>query len=302
MVANCPAAPDHTNQGEPDPYNNSDPSKLRPFLTQCKLVFRSSSNAFEYDHHKIVYAVSLLTGTAQRWYELSLNEDDLPDYAHFWDDFEQALQSTFGEPDPAAATADKLDKLVMWDNHHITQYNIKFNEHASLTGFDERSLYAIYSTGLTTRIPDGFIYGGRPATLEALRNRAQEIDQRFWEHKEEERRKASVISYSSSKSSSSQAAFTSTSSQPKPNNTHNHPSSRGNTPSAPARPRGPDLSPEVSEESSNEGSASDAESSDPKIRYPNPLTGFRLHTLLDRIGNRVNLALISEEEEGMNTN
>jgi hypothetical protein len=53
-----------------------------------------------------MYAVSHLKGTAQRWYEpnLSLDEDDLPDHTLSWDGFEEALKTTFGEPDPESHT------------------------------------------------------------------------------------------------------------------------------------------------------------------------------------------------------
>ena len=56
----------------PDPYDGSDPSKLRAFLSQRKLVFRSHPDDFREDTVKITYATSWLRVTAQRWYEPTL--------------------------------------------------------------------------------------------------------------------------------------------------------------------------------------------------------------------------------------
>ena len=67
----------------PEPYDGSDPEKLRAFISQCRLAFRSRPNDFANDQIKITYAVSWLKGTALRWYEptLDLPDDDLPNYA-----------------------------------------------------------------------------------------------------------------------------------------------------------------------------------------------------------------------------
>jgi hypothetical protein len=139
---------------EPDPYDGTDPSKLRAFLSQCKLVFRSSPHAFANDELKIMYAVSYLKGTALRWFEpnLSLDEIDLPRHAYLWNAFEEELKSTFGEPDPTTSAILKLDNLSMKDTHHIAKYNVDFNEYTTLTGFNNHALYAKYYKGLAPRI------------------------------------------------------------------------------------------------------------------------------------------------------
>jgi hypothetical protein len=54
----------------PDPYDGTDPSKLRAFLSQCRLTFRSRPNNFADDQFKITYAISWLKGTALHWYKL----------------------------------------------------------------------------------------------------------------------------------------------------------------------------------------------------------------------------------------
>ncbi len=59
----------------------------------------------------------------------------------------------------------------MKDHHHLAKYNIELNKYTTLTGFDERALYAKYYKGFATRIKDGLAYSGRPSTLSRLRER-----------------------------------------------------------------------------------------------------------------------------------
>ena len=168
QAPNCPADPPHSRvkTRDPDPYDASDPSKLRAFLSQCRLAFRSRPNNFTNDQIHITYAVPWLKGTALRWYEpnLTLPEDDLPDYPLFWDAFEDALKATFGEPDPVASAATKLDNLSMKDTHHVTRYNVEFNEYSALTCYNEHALYTRYYKGLAPCLKDAFVYSGKPTT------------------------------------------------------------------------------------------------------------------------------------------
>ena len=128
---------------DPDPYDGTDPSKLRAFLSQCRLAFRSRPHDFTDDQIKITYAVSWLKGTALRWYEpnLTLPARALPRYATNWDAFEEALKSTFGEPNPVTSATTKLDNLIMKDHHHITHYNVEFNKYGVLLGYNDQALY-----------------------------------------------------------------------------------------------------------------------------------------------------------------
>jgi len=197
-------------------------------------VFRSRPDEYRNDELKIMYAVSWLKGTAQRWYEpnLSLDEDELPDFALSWRSFEEALKSTFGEPDPVASAAHKLDNLSMKDHHHLNKYNVDFNEYSTLTGFDERALYAKYYKGLAPRIKDGLVYSGRPSTLARLRERAQELDLRYWERKDEERHQTNATKATTSSSRSSGTSSATSSSSPSKSSSQSKSSSRTSTPTA----------------------------------------------------------------------
>ena len=72
----------------------------------------------------------------------------MPDYALNWDDFKEALKTTFGEPDPVSSASIKLENLKMKDSHHVTKYNVDFNKYATITGFDKRALFDKYYRGL----------------------------------------------------------------------------------------------------------------------------------------------------------
>lgn len=225
---------------DPDPYDGSDPSKLRAFLSQCKLVFRARPRDFDEDEVKITYAVSWLKGTAQRWYEpnLSLDEDELPDFALNWDDFEEALKTTFGEPDPISTASYKLDNLAMKNHYHITKYIVEFNELAAITGYDERALYSNFYRGLAPRIKDGLAISGKPTTLDELRTKSQALDLRYWERKDEER-------YQNPSTSSKTASTSSSSTAPNVNksqSTSTSTKSRSATPADTTKTKAPDLS------------------------------------------------------------
>jgi hypothetical protein len=220
---------------DPDPYDGSDPAKLRAFISQCKLVFRARPRDFQDDIVKITYAVSWLKGTALRWYEpnLTLDEHQLPQYALDWDTFEETLKTTFGEPDPVQTATYKLDSLRMQDYHHITKYNVEFNEYATITGFDERALYAKYYRGLAPRIKDGLVYSGKPDTLVTLRAQAINLNLRHWERRDEERLKNAASAQSSSKSpQGTSLAMSSSSGSSRSKSSHSKSASRSSTPAA----------------------------------------------------------------------
>ena len=252
LAPNPPAHRSRMKTCNPEPFDGSDPTKLRSFLSQCKMVFRSRPDDFRTDNFKIMYTVSWMKGTAQRWFEpnLELDDEDLPDFAVSWPDFEEALKTTFGEPDPVASATIKLENLVMRDHHHLNKYNVDFNEYSALTGFNERALYTRYYRGLAPRLKDALVYAGRPASLARLRELTQELDLRYWERKEDDRVHSSTSRTSASSSSRSYETLPATSSSDKAPTTHSKSSSRSSSPapgsSTPAdsssKPNKPDLS------------------------------------------------------------
>lgn len=105
---------------------------------------------------------------------------DLPDFARYCDEFEEVLTTTFGEPDPVASASYKLDSLIMKYNHHINKYNVDFQELATITGYDNRALHAMYYHGLAPHIKDTLAISGESDTHIALKTKAQAMDLGYW--------------------------------------------------------------------------------------------------------------------------
>jgi hypothetical protein len=131
---------------------------------------------------------------------LALDDDNLPDHAHFWDNFKEALKTMFGKPDPAATTLYKLDQLSMKDTHHVTKYNIKFNELATITSYEEHTLFAMYYCSLAPCIKDTLAISSKPDNLNDLCTKAQALDSCYWEHSDKDHYKLNTPSSSSTKS------------------------------------------------------------------------------------------------------
>ena len=84
---------------KPDPFDGSDPEKLRTFLVQLNLVFRAEPESFRYDRDRVNYAISYLKGTALEWFEPDLLKEGHrePAWMSDWDEFKRILEDNFGE-------------------------------------------------------------------------------------------------------------------------------------------------------------------------------------------------------------
>ena len=86
---------------KPNPFDGSDSWKLRTFLLQLNLVFRSSSRTYASDRDKVTYALSYMKGTALEWFEPGLLDHlDEPDWVSDFFEFEDELKMNFGVYDP----------------------------------------------------------------------------------------------------------------------------------------------------------------------------------------------------------
>jgi len=59
-----------------DTFSSTEPDKLNNFLFQCHLYFCANLVQFDTDIAKINFAMSYLTGVAQDWFEVGLNQED----------------------------------------------------------------------------------------------------------------------------------------------------------------------------------------------------------------------------------
>ena len=60
----------------PDTFSGTEPDKLNNFLFQCHLYFCANLAQFDIDIVKINFAMTYLTGVAQDWFEVGLNQED----------------------------------------------------------------------------------------------------------------------------------------------------------------------------------------------------------------------------------
>jgi hypothetical protein len=179
-----PAAP-KTKVREPDPFDGADSRKLRAFLVLCQLNFRARPTAYASDEAKVNYALSYLKGTALDWFEPAIIEDLHEPWMDDWSAFVRILRRNFGPADPVGDAEDDIVNLRMKDTQRIAKYNVDFNRLAALTRWDDAPLRHAYYRGLPARIKDILAHSDKPATLDALRIAAQNIDIRHWERRAE---------------------------------------------------------------------------------------------------------------------
>jgi len=67
----------------PDTFDGSDPHKLNHFLFQCRLFFHANPSQFSTDKEKINFVMTYLSGVAQDWFKVALQQEDLS-YAQPW--------------------------------------------------------------------------------------------------------------------------------------------------------------------------------------------------------------------------
>ena len=78
----------------PDTFSGTEPDKLNNFLFQCHLYFHTNPVQFNMDIAKINFTMTYLTGVAQDWFEVGLNQEDqsiLQDWLSNWNLFVDKL-------------------------------------------------------------------------------------------------------------------------------------------------------------------------------------------------------------------
>ena len=107
------------------------------------------------DIAKINFAMTYLTGVAQNWFEMGLNQEDqgiLQDWLSDWNLFVDELHQHFGLLDLVGEVANMLDNLCMKPSNKISTYNVDFMCYASQLGWRNSVLYHRYYQGLPNRI------------------------------------------------------------------------------------------------------------------------------------------------------
>jgi hypothetical protein len=154
---------------------------------QCNLNFADRPEEFQTGNHKVVFALSFLRGIAQSWFEPGLDVLDLaPAWYNDWDVFVGELRTNFGPHDAVGDAENAIGRLRMKDSARITSYIVEFNSLAILLSWGDAALRHRFYEGLPPRLKDDVSRGdGKPATLAAMRVKAQQCDARYWERRAE---------------------------------------------------------------------------------------------------------------------
>ena len=179
------------NVREPDPFDGSDPTKLRTFFAQLELVFKARPRTFDTDEKKVTYAVSHLKGITLAWFEPFLLEPASGNPPLFLSDygvFQEELRANFGPYDVVGTAEHDLENLTMSDSHRVARYVTQFNWLATQVSWGSEALRYQFYKGLPDRLKDRISEIGKPKDLNKLRELAQSIDARYWERKAERNR------------------------------------------------------------------------------------------------------------------
>jgi len=140
-----------------DTFSGTEPDKLNNFLFQCRLYFCANLAQFDTDIAKINFAMIYLTGVAQDWFEVGLNQEDqsiLQDWLSNWNLFVDELHRHFGLSDSVGEAVNMLDNLHMKPSNKISTYNVDFMCYISQLGWGNSVLCHCYYQGLPNRIQD----------------------------------------------------------------------------------------------------------------------------------------------------
>jgi Retrotransposon gag protein len=166
---------------EPEPFTGKDSKKLKAFIFQCQLYFCNSD--FDSDSKKVTFALSYLWDVAQEWFEPGIS--GLTDEPLEWFDNREAfldeLRTNFGPYDKTGNAEQKLTNLRMRDNQRVSDYLVRFSGLALRCSWEEPALRYRFYEGLPPRIKDELSKSEKPRTLQVLKQKVQNIDERYWE-------------------------------------------------------------------------------------------------------------------------
>jgi len=145
---------------------------------------------FDTDIVKINFTITYLTGVAQDWFEVGLNQEDqgiLQDWLSNWNLFVDKLRRHFGLSDPIGEAANMLDNLCMKPSDKISTYNVDFIYYASQLGWGNSVLCHRYYQGLPNQIQDPIFTRkqGKPTSFQDMYALVMTINYRYWERDHE---------------------------------------------------------------------------------------------------------------------
>jgi len=170
----------------PDTFDSSDPHKLNHFLFQCQLYFRTNTLQFSTDEEKINFIMTYLSGIAQDWFEVALQQEDLgysQPWLSTWHLFVDKLQVHFRLLDPVGDAANLIDNLCIKPGDKIATYNIEFMWYAAQLNWGNTVLCHRFYQGLPNCLQDLIANRkqGKPISFHAMYQLAITFDNHYWE-------------------------------------------------------------------------------------------------------------------------
>jgi len=124
-----------------------------------------------------------LTGVAQNWFEVGLNQEDqsiLQDWLSDWNLFVDELRQHFGLLDPVGEAANMLDNPRMKPSNKISTYNVDFMRYASQLGWGNSILCHRYYQD-----PISIQEQGKPTSFQDMYALAMTINHHYWKRDRE---------------------------------------------------------------------------------------------------------------------
>ena len=176
-----------------DTFDGSDPHKLNHFLFQCRLFFHANPSQFSTDEEKINFVMTYLSGVAQDWFKVALQQEDLgyaQPWLFTWHLFVKELQVHFGLSDPVGDAASLIDNLRMKPGDKISTYNVEFMWYATQLNWGDTVLCHRFYQGLPNHLQDLIANReqGKPTSFHTMYQLAITFDNRYWERNRERNR------------------------------------------------------------------------------------------------------------------
>ena len=167
----------------PKPHDwDGDRKGLDTFFRECEAWLKDRNMTDDTDdlerRKQIMIIVGHMKDTPSQWVTTQMKihgvhvEEIWPTRATFW----KELRERFGDSDPHFSARTCLAKLRQGDKS-VHTYNLWFNEHAGLTGYNETALVSQYFTGLNPKITEGiFQRDNIPTNLKGTQTAAIRVE------------------------------------------------------------------------------------------------------------------------------
>jgi hypothetical protein len=178
---------------KPAPFDGERGS-VQAFLTQLKSYFYANPASFEDEDDKVLCAAGLLTGRAAEWFEPILrnflgDDDDQKKETKVifgdFDEFEDSLKLTFGNPDEKRQAERQL--LALRQTGSAGWYAAEFKRISAKLNWGDEALIVQYYKGLRDDVKDDISRGKRPDKLHKFVELSIEVDNRLYERKMEKK-------------------------------------------------------------------------------------------------------------------